>query len=120
MLLARSQAKGRWLPEIVVGLILIVLPFAFESAYGSVDLLSRILLWGLFGIGFDLLFGYTGLLSFGQAAFYGAGGFTTAALLTSGALSNVWLAILIGIIAADFTACSWASWPCAASACTSP
>ena len=29
---------------------------------------NRILVWGLFGIGFDILFGYTGLLSFGQSA----------------------------------------------------
>ena len=31
--------------------------------------INRILVWGLFGIGFDILFGYTGLLSFGQSAF---------------------------------------------------
>ena len=36
--------------------------------------INRILVWGLFGIGFDILFGYTGLLSFGQSAFYGTGG----------------------------------------------
>jgi len=35
---------------------------------------NRILVWGLFGIGFDILFGYTGLLSFGQSALYGTGG----------------------------------------------
>ena len=43
---------------------------------------NRILVWGLFGIGFDILFGYTGLLSFGQSAFYGTGGFVAAYLLT--------------------------------------
>jgi branched-chain amino acid transport system permease protein len=91
---------GRWLPEIVIAIILIVVPFGFAWAFASVDLASRILIWGLFGIGFDLLFGYTGLLSFGQSAFYGAGGFTTAYLLTSGTLSNVWLAMLAGILAA--------------------
>ena len=79
---------------------LAALPFWFNSAFGSVDLLTRILIWGLFGIGFDLLFGYTGLLSFGQAAFYGTGGFTTAYLLTSGTLTNVWLAMLAGTAAA--------------------
>jgi len=90
----------RWLPEGIVALVLVTLPFGVAAAFSSVDLLSRILLWGLFGIGFDLLFGYTGLLSFGQAAFYGAGGFTTAYLLTSATLSNVWVAIIAGIVAA--------------------
>ena len=36
--------------------------------------MNRILVWGLFGLGFDILFGFTGLLSFGQSAFYGTGG----------------------------------------------
>jgi branched-chain amino acid transport system permease protein len=90
----------RWLPEMVVGILLIGVPFGFAAAFASVDLASRILIWGLFGIGFDLLFGYCGLLSFGQSAFYGAGGFVTAYLLTSGILSNVWLAMLAGILVA--------------------
>ena len=44
---------------------------------------NQILIWGLFGIGFDILFGYTGLLSFGQSAFFGTGGFVAAYLLTN-------------------------------------
>jgi branched-chain amino acid transport system ATP-binding protein/branched-chain amino acid transport system permease protein len=96
-----SRRGGRWLPEITVALLLMVLPFGFAAAFSSVDLLSRILLWGLFGIGFDLLFGYSGLLSFGQAAFYGTGGFVTAYLLTSHVMSNVWLAIFAGVVAAS-------------------
>jgi branched-chain amino acid transport system permease protein len=95
-----ARRLGRWLPELLVALLLGALPFGFVAAFSSVDLLSRVLVWGLFGIGFDLLFGYSGLLSFGQAAFYGTGGFTTAYLLTSGILSNVWLAILAGVAAA--------------------
>jgi branched-chain amino acid transport system permease protein len=97
---ATPRPVGRWLPEIVVAVLLIVVPFGFAWAFASVDLASRILIWGLFGIGFDLLFGYTGLLSFGQSAFYGTGGFTAAFLLTSGILTNVWLAMLAGILAA--------------------
>lgn len=95
-----SRRGRRWLPEIIVALLLIVLPFGFVAAFSSTNLLSRIMLWGLFGIGFDLLFGYSGLLSFGQAAFYGAGGFVTAYLLTTHILTNVWLGILAGVVAA--------------------
>jgi branched-chain amino acid transport system permease protein len=40
--------------------------------------MSRIVVWGLFGIGFDILFGFTGLLSFGQSAFFGTGGMVAA------------------------------------------
>jgi branched-chain amino acid transport system permease protein len=101
MMASAARRYGtRRLPEVLVAVALAALPFWFSSAFGSVDLLTRILIWGLFGIGFDLLFGYTGLLSFGQAAFYGTGGFTTAYLLTSGALTDVWLALLVGTVVA--------------------
>ena len=90
----------RWFPEIATAVALLVLPFGFDAWLGSVDLFTRILIWGIFGLGFDLLFGRTGLLSFGQAAFYGAGGFVTAYLLTSGTLGSVWLALAAGIAAA--------------------
>jgi branched-chain amino acid transport system permease protein len=62
--------------------------------------MNRILVFGLFGIGFDLLFGYAGMLSFGQSAFFGAGGFVAAYLLTQAGLTSVMLGILIGTIAA--------------------
>jgi len=95
-----GRRRARWLPELAMVAALIVLPFAFAAWLGSPDLCTRILIWGIFGLGFDLLFGRSGLLSFGQAAFYGTGGFVTAYLLTSGTLANVWLALAAGIAAA--------------------
>jgi branched-chain amino acid transport system permease protein len=81
-----------------IGLILapIVLPY-FGFAPNTVN---RILVWGLFGIGFDILFGYTGLLSFGQSAFYGTGGFVAAYLLTQVGFPDVMIALIIGTVAA--------------------
>jgi branched-chain amino acid transport system permease protein len=96
-----SRRSWRWLPELSMAIALTILPFAFDTWLGSVDLLTRILIWGVFGLGFDLLFGRTGLLSFGQAAFYGTGGFVTAYLLTSGTLNSAWLAMAIGIVIAS-------------------
>jgi branched-chain amino acid transport system permease protein len=61
---------------------------------------DQILVWGLFGIGFDILFGYTGLLSFGQSAFYGTGGFIAAYLLTNNLLSDVPTALVVGTLGA--------------------
>jgi branched-chain amino acid transport system permease protein len=97
---AQGRALQRWLPELAMAASLVILPFVFARWLGSVDLLTRILIWGVFGLGFDLLFGRTGLLSFGQGAFYGTGGFVTAYLLTAGVLDSVWLAMAIGIAAA--------------------
>ena len=61
---------------------------------------QRVLDWGILGLGFDLLFGWTGLLSFGQAAFYGTGGFVAAYLLVNNMLDSVWIALAIGTVAA--------------------
>ncbi|MDB5557289.1 MAG: transporter related [Enterovirga sp.] len=88
------------LPETILALVLVVAPFALPPLGFSYDLLSRVLNWGLLGLGFDILFGLTGLLSFGQAAFYGVGGFVTAYLLVSGKVASVWLALGIGTAAA--------------------
>ncbi len=61
---------------------------------------NRILVWGLFGIGFDILFGFTGLLSFGQSAFFGTGGMVAAYLLTVVNSPHVITALFVGMIAA--------------------
>ncbi|MFT0547913.1 ABC transporter permease subunit [Allopusillimonas ginsengisoli] len=95
-----SSLVRRLMPELVVALCLLAAPFVLPHMGMSADLLTRILIWGLFGLGFDLLFGYTGLLSFGQSAFYGTGGFVAAYLLTSGIVPHMLLALLIGVLIA--------------------
>jgi branched-chain amino acid transport system permease protein len=92
--LAASLPVEAW---IVVALSL--MPFFLLATGGSVDTAIRILLWGIFGLGFDILFGYAGLLSFGQAAFFGTGSFVTAYLLVSGSVTSFPLAIGAGVLA---------------------
>ncbi|HEU0277160.1 MAG TPA: branched-chain amino acid ABC transporter ATP-binding protein/permease [Rhodanobacteraceae bacterium] len=94
----RSTAR-RLLPEACVLVGLALAPFVLPHLGFSPDLMTRILIWGLIGLGFDLLFGYTGLLSFGQAAFYGTGGFVAAYLLTQTS-TDILLALLAGAMAA--------------------
>ena len=42
---------------------------------GYPDLMQRFVIFGVFAIGFNILFGLTGYLSFGHAAFLGAGSY---------------------------------------------
>jgi branched-chain amino acid transport system permease protein len=79
---------------------LIAAPFVLPWLGAAPNTVNRILVWGLFGIGFDILFGYTGLLSFGQSALYGTGGFVAAYLLTRAGFPHVVTALLIGMVAA--------------------
>jgi branched-chain amino acid transport system permease protein len=96
-----NGALGGRRPELAAAVSLLIFPFVFPIIGGTFDMMDRILIWGLFGLGFDMLFGFAGLLSFGQAAFYGIGGFTTAYLLISGYLTNAVLALIAGTILAS-------------------
>ncbi len=56
-------------------------PFPTESALaqfnaGYPDLMQRFVIFGIFAIGFNILFGLTGYLSFGHAAFLGVGSYS--------------------------------------------
>src|ERR1700722_11764679 len=88
------------LVETLTAVGLIAAPLVLPHIGFAPNTINRILVWGLFGIGFDILFGYTGLLSFGQSAFYGTGGFVAAYLLTQVGFPSVWLALIIGMVAA--------------------
>ena len=86
----------RFLVETLTALALIAAPFVLSYLGSAPNTVNRILVWGLFGIGFDILFGYTGLLSFGQSALYGTGGFVAAYLLTRTGFPHVISALVIG------------------------
>jgi len=89
-----------FLVEIVTIIALIAAPFVLPYLGFTPTTINRILIWGLVGIGFDLLFGYTGLLSFGQSAFFGTGGMFAAYLLTQTSMTNTILALILGTIVA--------------------
>lgn len=89
-----------FLVEALTAIGLIAAPFVLPYLGFAPATINRILVWGLFGIGFDILFGFTGLLSFGQSAFFGTGGMVAAYLLTIAGFPSVWGALIIGMVAA--------------------
>jgi branched-chain amino acid transport system permease protein len=93
--------RRRYAVEFITAMVLCAAPFLAPLIGAGPDLLGRVLIWGLFGLGFDLLFGYAGLLSFGQAAFYGTGSFVTAYLLTTGIIPNMLLALVVAMLVAS-------------------
>jgi len=86
--------------EAFAALALLVAPFVLPHLGFAPTTINRILIWGLFGLGFDLLFGYAGLLSFGQSAFFGTGGMFAAYLLTQLNFPYVLVSIVIGAMVA--------------------
>ncbi|MCP4070433.1 MAG: branched-chain amino acid ABC transporter permease [Hyphomicrobiales bacterium] len=65
---------------------------------GYPDLMQRFVIFGIFAIGFNILFGLTGYLSFGHAAFLGVGSYAAVwmfKLLTMNIIPAIILAVLI-------------------------
>ena len=79
----------------VAAVIAFLLVFPLLMPYEA--LAVNILVFGLYAVGFNLLFGYTGLLSFGHAAFLGVGSYVTGIAIVHGGLP--WpVAILAGVL----------------------
>jgi branched-chain amino acid transport system ATP-binding protein/branched-chain amino acid transport system permease protein len=89
-----------FLVEILTAIGLIAAPFVLPYLGFTPTTINRILVWGLFGLGFDILFGFTGLLSFGQSAFFGTGGMVAAYLLTIVNFPYVMPSLFVGTIVA--------------------
>ncbi|KAE9631483.1 branched-chain amino acid ABC transporter permease [Parasedimentitalea maritima] len=79
-------------------------PFPTDSGLaqfnaGYPDLMQRFVIFGIFAIGFNILFGLTGYLSFGHAAFLGVGSYSAVWMFKLLAM-NVIPAILLSVVMA--------------------
>jgi len=72
-------------PAGLLGLLLL-LPVALPYE----ALAAQILVYALYGLGYNLIFGYTGLLSFGHAAFFGLGSYTVGLLAKRVTANVIW------------------------------
>jgi len=78
---------------------LIILPWV--APYEA--LAVNIMIFGLYAVGFNLVFGYTGMLSFGHAAFLGVGAYGSGVAISVYGI-NWLLAIAIGVVLAGVAA----------------
>lgn len=62
-------------PNVVVMLLLLALPYWLPAIGGYVELGSRVVVLGLAAMSLNFLLGYTGVLSFGHAAYFGLGAY---------------------------------------------
>ncbi|WP_433629857.1 branched-chain amino acid ABC transporter permease [Halomicrococcus sp. NG-SE-24] len=76
---AFEWTTGHALATALVGAALVVAPFVLPQY--QVYVLTEVLVLALFATGFNLLYGYTGLLSFGHAMFFGGAGYGLAIVL---------------------------------------
>lgn len=96
----RPTAKNDILLLLGFAAVVLAAPFIFAPiGAGYPDLLQKFAIYGIFAIGFNILFGLAGYLSFGHAAFLGVGSYTAVwcfKLLSMNPLPAIVLATVFG------------------------
>jgi branched-chain amino acid transport system permease protein len=82
----------------VLSFVVFFAVFPFLMPYKA--LATQVLIFGLFALGFNVLYGYTGLLSFGHAAYYGLGAYGTGIALAKLQVNSIWLGLVAGLLLA--------------------
>lgn len=70
-----------------------LVPLLMTSSY-QLNVANYILIWALFAISFNMLWGITGMLSFGQALYFGIGGYSVGLMIHY--LGNTWYFAALG------------------------
>jgi branched-chain amino acid transport system permease protein len=83
-------------PVLAFALVFAVFPFVVPYK----ALATQVLIYGLFALGYNLLYGYTGLLSFGHAAYWGLGAYGTGIALARLQIGSLWGALGAGLLLA--------------------
>lgn len=97
-----SSARPSRLVYVVVLAALVAFP-GFLPNY-SLALVEKILIFAMLAISLDLIYGYAGLPSLGQAAYFGVGGYAVAILMLKAGVTSAWLVMPGGILAGAIAA----------------
>src|SRR5438270_10100507 len=68
------------------------------------ELVTKIMIMSIFALSLDLLVGYTGLVSFGHAAFFGIGAYALAFVAPKVAPASFWATLPIAVVSAAIAA----------------
>jgi branched-chain amino acid transport system permease protein len=93
-----SWTTTQW-PVLILAVLFVILPFILPYT----ALATEIMLFGLAAVAFDLCVGYTGVMMFCQASFFGTAVYVTA-LSTIHLTNNIFLAMFLGVAASTILA----------------
>jgi branched-chain amino acid transport system permease protein len=88
---------------LAAALVLLAL-FPFAGATFYTELVTKVMILAIFALSLDLLVGYTGLVSFGHAAFFGVGAYVLGLLAPKYDAANLWLTLPAAIAVAGLCA----------------
>jgi len=95
---ATTMGKGKRNALIAVFAVVALFPFAGATFY--TELVTKVMILAIFALSLDLLVGYTGLVSFGHAAFYGVGAYTLGLIAPKYDPANLWTTMPLAIAVA--------------------
>jgi len=82
--------------------LLVLFPLAGAGFY--TELVTKVMIFAIFALSLDLLVGYTGLVSFGHAAFFGIGAYTLGLMAPKYEAASLWLTLPSALVAAGIAA----------------
>lgn len=88
----KTERNSKILGIIIAGIVLLILPY-FTGSY-FIYVITMIFFYGYLGLAWNILGGYAGQFSFGHAAFFGIGAFTST-LLQIHAGVNPWIGMFL-------------------------
>jgi branched-chain amino acid transport system permease protein len=93
----------------IVAAALVAFPFVFTGPF-PLHVMILVFMYATLGVAWNIIGGYAGMFSFGQAAFFGIGAYTSSYLLTAWHV-NPWIGLVCGGILAAITA-ALIGYPC--------
>lgn len=98
-LLSHDGPRSRWLAAmlVVIFILLALTPFLFPGAK-ALGVASKMLVFILLVASYDILLGYTGIVSFAHTMFFGIGAYGIA--IASNRMGEGWAAVGVGVLAA--------------------
>ncbi len=86
------------------GALLLCCLFPFLAATFYTELATKVMILAIFALSLDLLVGYTGLVSFGHAAYFGVGAYALGLLAPKYEAANLWLTLPAAVLFAGLAA----------------
>jgi branched-chain amino acid transport system permease protein len=84
------------LPVVVIGVVVLTLPLFLPSFVAS--LVTKMMIYALFGMSLNIIWGYAGIPSFGHAAFFGVGGYAAGILVLRVGISSFWINLVLAVV----------------------
>ena len=99
-----AATGSKWKPIALVATVGLLALFPLAGSGFYVELVAKVMILAIFALSLDLLVGYTGLVSFGHAAYFGIGAYALGLMSPKYEAANLWLTLPAAMLAAALAA----------------